>query len=153
MSTQNAVLRGAVQVPTSIESLWGTPELLYGEEAGAYKALWLDVARDIEPSDVIEWLWINDILELTWEIRRLRRFKTQLMQRNFEVGINDYLAEGLTSYQKLDVLEARSEARRNSVLHEIEGRRAMLATRIRNASDRTIEGRVTGFQLSPPPIG
>jgi hypothetical protein len=53
---QNAVAVSSTPIPTSIEQLWGTPSLLPGENEAAYKALWMDIAKDIEPSDVIEWL-------------------------------------------------------------------------------------------------
>ena len=29
----------------------------------------------VEPSDTIEWWWVKDMTDHTWEIRRLRRFK------------------------------------------------------------------------------
>jgi hypothetical protein len=37
----------------------GTADLLPGEDGAAYKALWMDIAKDIAPSNVIEWLWIQ----------------------------------------------------------------------------------------------
>jgi hypothetical protein len=149
VSAQNAVVR-STQIPTSIDQIWGTPDLLGGEHDAAYKALWIDIANDIEPSNVIEWLWINDILELSWEIRRLRGFKRELITRNFGGCTGTYFDLGLVQYKKLNELESSAEARRNAVFREIEWRRTVLAGRIRKASDSIIEGQATEH-ISPPP--
>ena len=34
----------------------------------------------VEPQDVIEWLWIKDVVDLSWEILRLRRLKIDLVE-------------------------------------------------------------------------
>jgi hypothetical protein len=141
LTTQNAVAIVSTPIPASIEQLWGTPDLLHGEDPAAYKALWMDIARDIGPSNVIEWLWINDILELSWEIRRLRRLKKEVIQRHFCGIVGGFFDDGLVNYKKFDVLEASAEARRNAVFREIEWRRStILAGRVREASDNIIEG-------------
>jgi hypothetical protein len=141
LTTQNAVAIVSTPIPASIEQLWGTPDLLRGEDPAAYKALWMDIAKDMGPSNVIEWLWINDILELSWEIRRLRRVKRQVMDRKLNMVLAGDFDEGLVNYKKLDVLEASAEARRNAVFREIEWRRStILAGRVREASDNIIEG-------------
>jgi hypothetical protein len=151
VSTQNAVILGSTQIPTSIEKIWGTTEFCCGEDEAAYKALWIDIANDIGPSDVIEWLWITDILELSLEIRRLRSYKRQVINRSFGGATGTYFDQGLVQYKKLDVLESSAEARRNAVFREIEWRRAALAGRIRKASDTIIEGHATQQSLPPPP--
>jgi hypothetical protein len=152
VSAQNAIVTRSMQIPTSIEQLWGTPHLLSGEDPAAYKALWMDIAKDIEPSDVIEWLLINDILELSWEIRRLRRLKKEVRSRSFSFACGDPFESGLVQYKTLNVLEASAEARRNAVFREIEWRRNVLAGRIRKASDSIIEGYATeqNLPLAPP---
>jgi hypothetical protein len=151
VSTQNVVVLGSTQIPTSIDKIWGTPEFCYGEYLASYKALWIDIANDIGPSDVIEWLWITDILELSLEIRQLRSYKRQVVDRSFGGATGNRFDEGLVQYKKLDVLESNAEARRNAVFREIEWRRAALAGRIRKASDTIIEGHATQQSLPPPP--
>jgi hypothetical protein len=34
----------------------------------------------VEPQDIIEWLWIKDVVDLSWEIWRLRRLKIELVE-------------------------------------------------------------------------
>ena len=38
----------------------------------------------VEPRNVIEWLWVKDIVDLTWEIARLRRYRALLIERERE---------------------------------------------------------------------
>jgi hypothetical protein len=152
VSTQNAIVLRSTQIPTSIERIWGTPKFCCGEDEAAYKALWIDIANDIGPSDVIEWLWITDILELSFEIRRLRSYKTQVINRSFGDAIGTYFDQGLAQYKNLNVLESSAEARRNAVFREIEWRRSALAGRIRKASDTIIEGHAIQENLPPQPF-
>ena len=35
---------------------------------------------DMEPQDVIEWLWVKDVVNLSWEILRFRRLKIDLVE-------------------------------------------------------------------------
>jgi len=37
-------------------------------------------AECVEPQDVIEWLWLKDVVDLSWEILRLRRLKIDLVE-------------------------------------------------------------------------
>jgi hypothetical protein len=34
----------------------------------------------VEPQDIIEWLWIKDVVDISWEIWRLRRLKIELVE-------------------------------------------------------------------------
>jgi hypothetical protein len=34
----------------------------------------------VEPQDIIEWLWVKDVVDLSWEILRLRRLKIALVE-------------------------------------------------------------------------
>jgi hypothetical protein len=67
-------------VPNNIRKIWGEPPLLRNEDPGIYEKLARQISQTVAPIDVIEWLWVKDILDLSWEIRRLRRFKTTLIE-------------------------------------------------------------------------
>jgi hypothetical protein len=149
LSTQNAVAKGSMQIPTSIERIWGKPKLMRGEDGEAYKALWIDIAEHIEPSNAVEWLWLVDIIELSWEIRRLRVIKTNIANAMLDNPHDGYFADGLLRYKQLDFLESSAESRRRAVLREIEWRRSALAGPIRKTSDAIIEGELA--QQSAPP--
>ena len=41
-------------------------------------------AECVEPRNVMEWLWIKDIVDLSWEIARLRRYRALLIESKRE---------------------------------------------------------------------
>jgi hypothetical protein len=61
-------------------SLFGPPLLLEGEDAAAYEEFLARVYAAVKPVDVIDEMFIADIVALEWEILRWRRLKSTLMQ-------------------------------------------------------------------------
>src|SRR5580692_1110966 len=51
----------------------GEPTLLLGEDARGYDELLAQVSRVLVPRDVIEDMWIRDVVDLAWDVLRLRR--------------------------------------------------------------------------------
>jgi hypothetical protein len=37
-------------------------------------------AESVAPTNIIEWLWLKDIVDLCWEIARLRRYRAQQIE-------------------------------------------------------------------------
>jgi hypothetical protein len=68
------------QIPPHIRELWGKPPLLRSEDPKAYEQLAESIVKEVLPTDTIEWLWIKDIIDRYWEVRRLRRLKTMLIE-------------------------------------------------------------------------
>ena len=66
--------------PSSIRALCGDPPVLSYEKRKDYETLLGAIAECVKPTDVIEWLWLKDVVDHTWEIRRLRRLKQQLIE-------------------------------------------------------------------------
>jgi hypothetical protein len=44
-----------------------------------YDKLAGQISLAVGPIDVIEWLWVKDILDLSWEIRRLRGLRQRCL--------------------------------------------------------------------------
>jgi hypothetical protein len=111
--------------------LFGSPPLFEGEDAAAYDELLARVSSAVNPSDVIEEIWVRDIVDLTWEIFRWRRLKAEVLA--IEVP-RVTVASFMDSFEKiegLDRLTAIAEARRNAILREIDRRRAAFAQALR----------------------
>jgi hypothetical protein len=153
------------QILADIEELCGEPALLSFEDPEIYRKLLLKPVVDVKPSDVIERIWLRDIADHSWEIRRLRRFKVQLIERRqddlrrqtiaeyvqagekippkitfTEFTIVGLFVEQLDNYGCIDALLASAEARLLALLREIGRRREHLASRLRKASNDIIDG-------------
>jgi hypothetical protein len=57
---------------------FGRPPLLESEDAAKYDELLARVTETVRPSDWIEKIWIQDIVDLSWGVWRLRRLKMNL---------------------------------------------------------------------------
>lgn len=79
--------------PTDIRLLLGSPPLLNGEDAGAYDALYDRILETVRPKDVLEEIWVRDVIDLIWETLRLRRLKTALMKAASHEGLRTILED------------------------------------------------------------
>jgi hypothetical protein len=67
-------------IPSGIAALFGHAPTLKTEDDEIYWNCMERFVKCIEPQDVIDWLWIKDVVDLTWEIWRLRRLKIDLVE-------------------------------------------------------------------------
>jgi hypothetical protein len=140
-------------VPANVRELLGTAPLHEGEDPQQYQALLSEIARTVKPADVMEWLWVKDIVDLTWDILRYRWLKMSWIQRNKlgspNLSTNRYFAGGMSEFDAttsafaslnlIEQMQASAELRRNNALNEIEARRASLGQALRQASDQVID--------------
>lgn len=105
---------------TALATCLGDPPLLNGEDKTAYETLSAQIESAVEPKDSIEYLWVRDVIDLTWEIQRLRRLKssylsacapeglTRLLERNFyEYAERRKLVCGWTYHEEKQVNEVK----------------------------------------------
>ena len=77
--------------PPNMEELFGAPPIITGELESAYKGL-LDRAREIlEPNDLIDEIYVRDVVDLEWNVIRYRRIKADLIQGSRHVGLERVL--------------------------------------------------------------
>ena len=148
-------------VPPDIEVLFGVPPLLSTEDPRLYWEMLDRFAGFVEPRNVFEWLWVKDLVDLCWEIDRLRRFKKLLIDKELddegekaagpeiEADSIHLLSNLLPSYETIDKLLVANEVRRDRILRELELRRERIAPLLRKASDQMIEGRSQEITLVP----
>src|SRR5262249_50914352 len=60
-------------------ALFGPPPLLDGEDTAAYDELLVRISGAVKPADILEEIWVRDVVDLVWEAFRLRRLKANLM--------------------------------------------------------------------------
>jgi hypothetical protein len=73
-------------------SIFGPPPILEDEDSAAYDELLARVSGDVKPTGVIEEIWVHDVVDLTWEILRLRRVKTNLLASAMPAALERTLA-------------------------------------------------------------
>ena len=67
-------------VPAEIQALFGDPPLLSTEDPARYWDMLDRFAEFVEPKNIIEWLLVKDIVDLCWEIARLRCYRAQQIE-------------------------------------------------------------------------
>jgi hypothetical protein len=68
-------------------ALTTAPVLLPGEDLGHYESLRDAVIREIEPQTAIEWLFVSDLVDLSWDILRYRRLRQKVLDASRELAI------------------------------------------------------------------
>ena len=65
--------------------------MLLGEDARGYDELLAEVSRVLVPHDVIEDMWIRDVVDLAWDVLRLRRLKANLLRARAREALREVL--------------------------------------------------------------
>ena len=60
-------------------ALFGSPPLIQGEDVAAYNEFHARVSAAVKPQDFLEEIWVRDVVDLSWEILRVRRLKAKLL--------------------------------------------------------------------------
>ena len=71
---------------------FGPPPLIEGEDATAYDELLTRISATVKPADILEDIWVRDIVDLVWEILRLRRLKANVIMAKTNFGLFRALA-------------------------------------------------------------
>lgn len=65
--------------------------LLPGEDPRDFEVIRQMIIDDIQPETNLEWLWIFDLVELSWEVLRYRRLKQKILQASRVSAIESVL--------------------------------------------------------------
>jgi hypothetical protein len=168
MEKKQLIVSGLSQMPALIKKLWGPPPIPRAEDPAVYWKLGLAMAQAVLPADPIEWMYLKDVVDYTWEIRRLRKYKVELiaiqersllsqarevvqpkemrqLEEHFAMGFGESEAffEKLESFESINRLLDVAESRRTATLNDIASYRKNFARHLRKASDDIIEGQFT----------
>jgi hypothetical protein len=78
-------------IPAEIAEIFGNPPVLSFEDRQAYDQLLAQLVLEWKPHNITEWMFVRDIADISWEIRRHRRAITNVLAFSFR----DALAEVL----------------------------------------------------------
>ena len=76
-------------------ALFGPPPLIEGEDAAAYDQLLARICAAVKPVDIIDEIFIADVVSLEWEVLRLRRLKWSLIRAPALEALENFLGENL----------------------------------------------------------
>ena len=71
-----------IKPPKDLEALFEEVPLLGRERPEEYRAFFSAIAMAEPPSDAVDWILVKDLVDLSWEIRRERRIKTEIVKLN-----------------------------------------------------------------------
>ena len=108
------------EVVTSSAILFGEPPLLDGENSAAYHDLHSKVSDAVNPTDVLEKIWVRDVVDLTWEVFRLRGYKTRLITANMHRGMNAIL-DPLCGYKEAAEISAGWALQEKDAVKQVNG--------------------------------
>jgi hypothetical protein len=66
--------------------LLSAPPLLMSESADEFASLRTALELEIKPKGIVEQIYVDDIAAIVWEIRRLRRCKTSIINTGFRAA-------------------------------------------------------------------
>jgi hypothetical protein len=104
--------------PTRL-ALFGPAPLLEGEDSAAYDELLARISSTIKPADILEEMWVRDVVDLSWENFRLRRLKSNLLNANAHRGLKTVL-ESITSPGVAILLPQKWAARDADAIEQVD---------------------------------
>jgi hypothetical protein len=131
--------------PLACESvaLAAAPPLIQGESSAGYDELLARICETLQPSDVLEQIWMRDIVDLTWEVFRLRRLKASLMSAAAHEGMAEVLRPLVDCPEQL----AKGWARRSErTLRNVEAALAKAGSSMEAVTARTFSARIGDFE-------
>ena len=85
----------SAQGPAARLALFGPPLLIEGEDAAAYDQLLARICAAVKPVDIIDEMFIADVVSSEWEVLRWRRLKWSLIRARGLEALEGFLAEQL----------------------------------------------------------
>jgi len=107
--TQNPVPHPASSLAPSAAPALYEPLMLYGEDGDAHDAIRNRIVATVCPADILEEVWVEDVVDLVWEAFRLRRYKSCLMTTGAAKGVHKVLSS-FYSYETATKMAAAWDA-------------------------------------------
>ena len=118
-------LKGSSKAEESqtLERFLGPTPLLHGEDAEGYNVFYDNIRQQIGPHDLIDEIYIRDVVDQTWEIHRLRHIRIGLMRKGQIQAVKQYTdydaSPSLNSTQR-DVVRDRMKSSLESALEGLQ---------------------------------
>jgi len=104
------------RVRTRLSAPFGPPPLIDGENSAEYEELLARVSATVKPADILEDIWVRDVVDLVWEAWRL---KAALMAVNAHEGLSAAL-DPLVEWRERKALVADWIAREPEAIKRVD---------------------------------
>jgi hypothetical protein len=130
-------------LPPEIVAMAAAPPLIAGESSAGYDELLARICETLQPSDVLEQIWMRDIVDLVWEVFRLRRLKADLMAAAAHEGMAEVLRPLVDCPEQF----AKGWARRSErTVTKVEAALAKAGSSMGAVAARTFSARIGDFE-------
>ena len=126
-------------------SLFGPSPLTEGEDARQYDEIQTRFSATIKPKDFLEEMWTRDVVDLTWDILRMRRIKAGLLTSVMSEGMDKILKQLLDWEEAHELSEAWS-ARDPEAIKSVDALLAARGLTMELAAARGFEARIDTFE-------
>jgi hypothetical protein len=112
----------SVPHPSATLARWAPPPLVAGEDGAAYDDLLVGISGAVKPAGILEDLWVRDVVDLIWDVIRLRRHKASQLA----AAASDGMVELLRSLGEVEchALATRWAAREPAAVGDVNERLA-----------------------------
>ena len=116
--------------------------LLPGEREADYAATAGRIVGVSRPKDAIEEILIRDVIDLSWEVLRLRRVKAGILRASMGVGVKQALAEVGYPYSERDTLSQNWAAGDANARKEVDAILAKAGLTLDEVTAKTFESKI-----------
>lgn len=121
--SKNSPQDGELETPkTTLRSLLGGPRLLQGENPAEFDQLYERITQATGPLDPFEEIYVDDLVTLLWERKRLLDYKCVLIKTNYSKGLHSLLAPFFSDEEDLTNFTskvAQGDPKKTKELHKL----------------------------------
>jgi hypothetical protein len=130
---------------TGPSSLFGSAPLIEGEDQAAYDDFHAGISAAVKPKDFLERIWVRDVVDLTWETRRMRRLKATLLTSSLSLGLRQVLMTVMDEVQA-GHLAGQWAARDRGAIKEVEKLLASMGQTMEVVVARTLSANIEAVE-------
>jgi hypothetical protein len=120
--------------------------LLPGEKQADYAEVAMRIVRAAQPRDAIEEFLVRDVIDLTWEILRLRRAKAGMLRASMGVGVQNLLASVGSGYPETKNLGESWAAGNDAARTKVDVILKKAGLTIEEVTAKTLEKKIDVFE-------
>lgn len=90
MSRRKRITEAKLPAPT-LNSVFGPAPVLESENSDAYDELLECVTGTIKPLDIVEDVWVRELVDLIWEVRRYQEYRSLMLKAAIPKGLVEVL--------------------------------------------------------------